>query len=186
MKLYGKDKIKVLVVEDDTSTQLLYDKGLFNQVFEKRMVASGKEALLVYNDWHPDIIVLDIHLPEMTGDQVLKAIRETINDKKTTIVMATSKSGSEDVMSSVKLGIEGYIIKPFSLQEIGIKILSYYAKKEPERARMADAQCHEISQQSQIRWLLDKDASKTKIETQNVSKGAADTEKGTEAGKLKD
>ena len=37
MKLYGKDKIKVLVVEDDTSTQLLYDKGLFNQVFEKRM-----------------------------------------------------------------------------------------------------------------------------------------------------
>ena len=174
MKLYGKDKIKVLVVEDDTSTQLLYDKGLFNQVFEKRMVASGKEALLVYNDWHPDIIILDIQLPEMTGDQVLKAIRTTINDKKTTIVMATSKSGSEDVMSCMNLGIEGYIVKPFSLQEVGVKILAYYAKKEPERARRADALCQEILQQLSIQLLLDKDKSKTKEDTKGVSEGTAE------------
>lgn len=44
----GTDKIKILVVEDDRTTQLLYDKGLFNEVFDKKMVASGKKALLVY------------------------------------------------------------------------------------------------------------------------------------------
>ena len=181
MKLYGTNKIKIMVVEDDTSTQLLYDKGLFNQVFEKKMVVSGKEALLVYNDWHPDIIILDIHLPEITGDQVLKAIRTTINDKKTTIVMATSKSGSDDVQSCMTLGIEGYIIKPFSLQEIATKILRYYAKKEPGRARNADAQCREIMQQTQIRSLLDKDKSKTKEDTKGAGDSTADTETGTAA-----
>ncbi|MCX5838169.1 MAG: response regulator, partial [Deltaproteobacteria bacterium] len=171
----GTDKIKILVVEDDHTTQLLYDKGLFNQIFDKKLVASGKEALLVYEEWHPDIIILDIYLPEMTGYQILKAIRTNIEDKKTTIVMATSLSGREDVLSCMTLGVEGYIIKPFSLQEIGAKILGYYAKKEPERARKADTLCREILKQSQIRWLLDKDKSKTKEDTEGVGNGTSPT-----------
>jgi DNA-binding response OmpR family regulator len=161
----GEDKINILIVEDDPTTRLLYNKGLFNQIFDKKMVVSGKEALIVYDEWHPDIIVLDIYLPEMTGYQVLKAIRTTFEDKNTTIVMATSLRGSEDVLSCVKLGIEGYIIKPFSLREIGAKILGYYAKKEPERARKVNALCRELVKQSQIRLLLDKDGSKTQENT---------------------
>ncbi|MCX5856050.1 MAG: response regulator, partial [Deltaproteobacteria bacterium] len=108
----GKDKIKILIVEDDLTTRLLYDKGLFNQIFDKKMVVSGKEAILVYNEWHPDIIMLDIYLLEMTGYQVLKTIRTNIKDDETTIVMATSLSDKEDVLSCMKLGIEGYITKP--------------------------------------------------------------------------
>jgi len=162
IKAPGKDKIKILIVEDDLTTRLLYDKGLFNQIFDKKMVVSGREAILVYDEWHPDIIVLDIYLPEMTGYQVLKEIRKTIEDKKTTIVMATSVSGNEDVLSCMKLGVEGYIIKPFQCMEIGAKILSYYKKKEPERARKAAALFREIVKQSQVTFLLDKDKSKTK------------------------
>ncbi len=172
------DKIKILIVEDDHSTQLLYNKGIFDQIFDKKMVVSGKEAIIAYDKWHPDIIVLDIYLPEMTGFQVLKEIRTTFEDKKTTIVMATSLSGSEDVLSCMKMGVEGYIIKPFSLREIGLKILSYYAKKEPERARKADTLCREILKQSQIRWLLDKDKSKTKEGTEGVSNGTPNAETG--------
>ncbi|MEI6608321.1 MAG: response regulator [Deltaproteobacteria bacterium] len=180
MRIYGTNKIKVLVVEDDTSTQLLYDKGLFNQVFDKKLVASGEEALLVHNEWHPDIIILDIQLPEMNGDQVLKEIRTNIEDKKTTIVMATSMAGREDVMSCVKYGIEGYIVKPFSVQEIALKILGYYAKKEQDCALKADARCRDILQQSQTRLLLAKEDAKTKENTRGLgSESAAD--KKTEA-----
>ena len=161
----GMDKLKVLVVEDDLTTRLLYEKGLFNQIFDKKMVVSGKEALLVYDEWNPDIILLDIYLPELTGYQVLKEIRTTIKDRKTTIVMATALSGTEDVLSCLKLGVEGYIIKPFPVLEIGAKILGYYAKKEPERAKKADALYREILKQSKIRWLLDKDKSKTEEDT---------------------
>jgi DNA-binding response OmpR family regulator len=175
----GADKIKILIVEDDTSTQLLYEKGLFNKVFDKKIIASGKEALLVYKEWHPDIVMLDIQMPEMNGGQILKEIRTNIGDKKTTIVMATSKSSSDDVKTCMKLGIEGYIVKPFSLREIGEKILSYYAKKEPERTRKAYAACRDILKQAPIRLLLDKDESMDKEDKKVISKGTAD--KKTEA-----
>jgi len=166
----GMDRIKILVVEDDLTTRTLYDKGLFSQIFDKKLVVSGKEAMRVYDEWRPDIIVLDIYLPEMTGYQILKEIRTTIQDRKTTIVMATQLSGMEDVRSCMMLGVEGYIIKPFSLAEIGVKILGYYAKKEPERAKRADALCHEIMKQSRVRWLLD-DKSKKKEEAAPVDRG---------------
>jgi CheY-like chemotaxis protein len=152
----GIDKIKVLIVEDNITTQLLYDKGLFSQVFEKKIVASGKEAILVYGAWHPDIILLDIYLSEMTGYQVLKEIRTVIEDKRTTIVMVTSLSDSGDVRTCMKLGIQGYIIKPFPLRDIWAKILSYYATKEPERAGKAEALCKEIAEGAQVKTILDK------------------------------
>ncbi|MFA5182844.1 MAG: response regulator [Syntrophales bacterium] len=173
---HGMDKIKILIVEDDHHTQQLYDKGLFNQIFDKKMVASGKEALFVYDEWHPDIILLDIYLPEMTGYQVLKAIRTTIEDSKTTIVMATALSGTDDVMSCLKLGVEGYIIKPFPFREIAVKILGYYAKKEPERAQKVIALCREIAKKSQVRWLLDKEKPKTKENKEEVSEGNPESE----------
>ena len=165
-----KEKIKILVVEDDRTTQLLYNKGLFNEVFEKKMVASGKEALRVYDEWHPDIILLDIYLLEMTGYQVLKAIRQTIEDKATTIVMATSLSGNDDILSCMKMGIEGYIVKPFQCMEIGAKILNYYKKREPERAQNAEALYKEMVEKYQVQSLYDKDTSKMK----EAAKGAGD------------
>jgi len=149
------DKIKVLIAEDDYTTQLIYEKGLFNDVFDKKMASSGKEALVIYNEWHPDIIILDIQLPEMNGDDVLKEIRQTLGDQKTTIVMATSKSSRNDVQSCIDLGIEGYVLKPFPLREIGSKILSYYANKEPDRARRAEARHQETLNQSPMRLIVD-------------------------------
>lgn len=178
----SSEKIKVLVVEDDRTTQLLYDKGLFNQIFDKKIVVSGREALFAYKEWHPDIIVLDVYLPEMTGYQVLKAIRTTIADKKTTVVMGTSLSGNDDVLSCMQLGIEGYIVKPFQCMDIGVKVLSYYAKKEPDRARKAETLCREIAKQSQINLLLDKDKSKTKDDTEGVSDCVLDAEIGESGG----
>jgi PleD family two-component response regulator len=178
----GKDKIKTLIVEDDYTTRLLYDRGLFNQIFDKKMVISGKEAILVYDEWRPDIILLDIYLPEISGYQILKEIRTTIEDKKTTIVMATSLSDKEDVLSCMKLGIEGYIVKPFSCSELGVKILGYYAKKEPERAQKVETLCREIAKQSQIKLLLDKGKSKTNEIAEGLRVGTSDMETGQAGG----
>jgi CheY-like chemotaxis protein len=163
------DRIRILIAEDDPTTRLLYDKGLFDQVFDKKMVVSGKEAIQVYDEWQPDIIVLDIYLPEMTGYQVLKEIRTDIQDKKTTIVMATSLHGREDILSCMKLGVEGYIVKPLALKEIGTKILGYYEKKEPVRASRADALCREILKHIQTQRVLKNEKAKEGPEGANNS-----------------
>jgi putative nucleotidyltransferase with HDIG domain len=121
-------RARILIVEDDESITNLYKKGLSDDVYEKRFSSNGKEALEIYNSWNPDIIVLDIMLPVMTGYSVLKEIRATLGDRSTTIIMATSLSKKDDIQDCVKFGIHGYIVKPFKYKDIGARIMTCYQK----------------------------------------------------------
>jgi CheY-like chemotaxis protein len=118
-------KIKILLVDDDKSIQDLYDQGLGNDIFAKRFAGNGKEALEIYDEWNPDVIVLDIMMPVMAGYLVLREIRGKRDDKSTTIIMATASTDSQDIRECITLGIQGYIIKPFKLKEIGDTLLRY-------------------------------------------------------------
>lgn len=111
-------KIKILIAEDSKSMQFFYRKALPETLFDKHIVGDGKEALEQYQALQPDIILLDMNMPEMNGYQTLKAIRETLADKETTIIMVTSASEKEDVLACAKLGIQGYIVKPFKAEEL--------------------------------------------------------------------
>jgi DNA-binding response OmpR family regulator len=135
------DKIKILIVEDSPNINLLYHRGLPDGIFEKRFVANGHDALVSYNEWQPDIIILDIMLPVMTGYSVLKEIRGKFHDMSTTIIMSTSLNKKEDVTLMMKQGIQGYIVKPFSVREIGERILRYYEKIDHDRASAAIIAC---------------------------------------------
>jgi len=130
-------KIKILVIEDSPPMNLLYDRGLPATIFEKRFAKDGQDGLMIYEDWRPDIIILDVMLPVMTGYSVLKKIRISMKDKSTTIIVSTSLSKKEDVTSMMKLGIQGYIIKPFNIRDIGNRILKYYEKIDSTRAAAA-------------------------------------------------
>ncbi len=127
-------KIKILIAEDDKDTLELYRKGLAEDLFDMRLAANGKEALGLYQEWRPDIIVLDIVMPVMTGYSVLKEIREKMHDQTTKIVMATSLSTKHDIIDCSKLGIHGYIIKPFQFKEIGSIIINYLKQTGPQQA----------------------------------------------------
>lgn len=127
-------KIKILVADDDRSMRALYDIGLSDEEFEKRFATNGAETLAIYTDWAPDIIVLDIMMPELSGYSVLKEIRETRQDKTTTIIMATAISGRQDVMDCLRLGIQGYLVKPFRHAELREKIFAYHVRRSQDAA----------------------------------------------------
>ena len=131
------EKLKILIVEDNKVCLELYDKFLDNDVFEKQLVTNGRDGLEVYQSWKPDIIVLDMMLPLMSGYMVLKKIREEIRDRKTTIIMATSNAEKTDVTGCISLGIQGYIVKPFKPKEIAERILECYAQNKPEQDKVA-------------------------------------------------
>jgi DNA-binding response OmpR family regulator len=124
-------KIKLLIAEDDESTLALYDKGLSKDMFEKRFAMNGQDALDIYHAWKPDIVVLDIVMPVMTGYSVLQEIRENAGDNKTTIIMASSMSTKDDMRDCSKLGIQGYITKPFKFKEIGNIIINCFQNPNP-------------------------------------------------------
>jgi CheY-like chemotaxis protein len=104
----------------------LYQVRLPEDVFETRFAEHGETALDLYRSWQPDILILDIRMPVMTGFTVLKEIRKQIGDHTTTIIMATALNDKRDIKDCINLGIQGYIIKPFKHTEVGDKILAYY------------------------------------------------------------
>jgi CheY-like chemotaxis protein len=130
-------KIKILVAEDEGLIRKIYDNGLHKDVFERRIVSNGKDAMKVYKEWNPDIIVLDFNMPIMNGYSVLKEIREKSKDKDTTIIMVTSLSFKDYVMSCIKLGIQGYIVKPIKVGKVGERVLEYYQKANPLEGKAA-------------------------------------------------
>lgn len=128
------DKIKILIAEDDRTTQRLYDFFLVDDIFEKNYAKNGEEALEFYSNWQPDIVLLDLMLPTLSGYSLLRIIREEKQDKLTPIIISSSLSSKEDVMGCAKLGIQGYLAKPVQWKDIGFKVLEFYGKASPEKA----------------------------------------------------
>ena len=112
-------KLKILIVEDDLLLQEFYMRGLPEEEYEKRFSGNGVDALEVYKSWKPDIIILDIGLPEMDGYSVLRKIREEIEDEETTIIMITGDSDMHKINDCIKLGISDYVVKPFRYKKPG-------------------------------------------------------------------
>ena len=137
-------KLKVLVIEDSLVFQEFFKEILIDDIFEKRFSGDGKDGLRVYKSWKPDIILLDMLLPEMSGYSVLQEIRQSFQDHSTTVIVQTTLSGKDDVMECVKLGIQGYIIKPPDPDETAGKILKYYEKTDPKRAMVAQAELERL------------------------------------------
>ncbi|HVO66146.1 MAG TPA: response regulator [Syntrophales bacterium] len=130
-------KIKVLIVDDHKVTQKLLEQSLQDDIFEKKIAEDGKFALDYYHEWKPDIILLDILLPVISGYSVLKEIRLKDNDKSTAIIVVSSLMEKADIMDCAKLGIQGYIVKPINFKEICRKVIEYFIKAYPERATEA-------------------------------------------------
>jgi CheY-like chemotaxis protein len=128
------EKLKILIAEDDKQVRVVYSIGLVDRVFDKCFIDNGSDVLRVHKEWRPDIVVLDIMLPGMTGYAVLKTIRQDMRDTTTTIVMATSLSRKDIIVPCLQLGIQGYLVKPFTHREVAGMILRYYQKVNPERA----------------------------------------------------
>ncbi len=128
------DKIKILILEDDQSLLDLYDLALPDTIFEKKLAENGASAMENYLSWRPDILLLDLLLPDMSGHTVLKEIREDHGDKNTAIIVSTSSDFKTDMDTCKRLGIEGYLVKPFKPMKIAGQILEYYKAKDNDRA----------------------------------------------------
>jgi len=125
---------KILIAEDDKVTQRLYQAALPEALCQHRIVGDGEEAIEVYKEWQPDIMLLDFSMPNCNGFQVLKMIRETLQDKNTVIIMVTSLSDKASIVACAKLGVQGYIVKPFVSKELAPKIVKIYREsKEPKK-----------------------------------------------------
>lgn len=113
---------KVLLVEDEWQLGQIVRDSLETRGFNMLYASNGKEAWQLYQQHKPDIIVLDIMMPEMDGFTLTADIRKL--DKYTPIIFLTAKSQTADVVKGFELGGNDYLKKPFSMDELIVRIKS--------------------------------------------------------------
>lgn len=106
-------KQKILIVEDEESLLKLESILLTSKGYDVRGVSNGREALEAIAEEKPDLVLLDIMLPEIDGFEVCQRIKEDPATKEIPVVMLTAKKSREDMARGEKVGADWYITKPF-------------------------------------------------------------------------
>ncbi len=112
----------ILVVDDDVKVLEILDKSLSHRGHKVRTAAAGKEALDSCAEGIPDIVVLDLLLPDMDGRDVLKAIRANPGGEKVPVLFLSANADPDTRVNVLNEGAEDYLVKPFSLRELNAKI----------------------------------------------------------------
>jgi len=114
---------KILVVEDEKDTLVLLAEGLRRLDFKVETSVDGKDAIQKVKDFMPDLVVLDVMLPELDGLEVLKWIKE--NKPNIFVMLATGKKEIDDLKKGYSLEADYYVTKPYTIDEIlkGINVI---------------------------------------------------------------
>lgn len=114
------DQKRILIVEDDAHIAEGIKLNLTLQGYETRIAADGLAALDDWKKWNPDLIVLDLMLPEIDGVSVLRSIR--LADERLPILILSAKGSSVDKIECFHYGVDDYLQKPFNLDEFLLRI----------------------------------------------------------------
>lgn len=119
-------KINVILAEDELALGTIIQESLESRDFKVRLCGDGQKALECYHQQKPDVLVLDVMMPKKDGFSLAAEIRKT--DPHTPIIFLTSKSQTEDVVKGFGVGANDYIRKPFSMEELIVRIKSHLDK----------------------------------------------------------
>ena len=110
---------KVAVVEDDRRLARAVTAGLRREGYQVRAAGSAEEGLLVVQAWRPDVILLDLMLPDNDGPELFARFR---NLTGAALVGMTARSMLADVVAGLRLGADDYITKPFAMEELSARV----------------------------------------------------------------
>jgi two-component system response regulator MprA len=114
------DSVYVGVCEDDSQLRSVLERAFRNQGFRVRIVASGREAVEVFAASPPDVLVLDIGLPDADGRDVCQALRVT--GVASPVIFLTARDALTDRLSGFHVGADDYVTKPFAVAELIARI----------------------------------------------------------------
>jgi len=121
-------KQKILIVDDDTNIAELISLYLTKECFETKMVEDGEEALRAFEEFQPNLILLDLMLPGMDGYEVCRTVRKT---SSVPIIMLSAKGEIFDKVLGLELGADDYMIKPFDSKELVARVKAVLRRFQP-------------------------------------------------------
>ncbi|WP_420582212.1 response regulator transcription factor [Reichenbachiella sp.] len=124
--------MKILLAEDESSLGLIVKESLESRGFIVEWCQNGEDALTKYKVFKPDIMVLDVMMPKKDGFSITKEIRKL--DRRTPIIFLTAKSQTKDVVEGFELGGNDYLKKPFSIEELIVRVQELMLRRERKSA----------------------------------------------------
>ncbi|GAB1640240.1 response regulator transcription factor [Krasilnikovia sp. MM14-A1259] len=121
---------RVLVVDDEPNISALLSATLRLVEFDVRVADSGHGALAAVEDFDPDLVVLDVMLPDLDGLAVARRLRAT--GRQVPVLFLTARDGVEDRISGLSAGADDYVTKPFSLEEVVLRIRAILRRTQSE------------------------------------------------------
>ncbi|MCE6950038.1 response regulator [Cereibacter sphaeroides] len=118
----GAGKRRILVVEDEDNIAIALDYLITREGYEHDRISNGAEALGRIRDTHPDLVLLDVMLPEVSGYEICQGVRldPTLADVK--ILMMTARGSAIERKKGLALGADGFISKPFELKALRAEV----------------------------------------------------------------
>jgi len=123
-------KVKILIIEDEELLLQSLGGALSEDGYLTIKAKSGKQGLDLFKRHEPDIVLLDVRLPDINGMKVLKKIKELNRDTSFAVIVMTAFSGIKGAVEAIKLGADDYIAKPFDIEELKILISRCLASKD--------------------------------------------------------
>lgn len=109
------NNMNILVVDDEETIVDVIEAYLKNAGYNVFTAYDGKEAISIFNNENINLIILDLMLPDISGEEVCKIIK---NEKDVPIIMLTAKINEDDILNGFNLGADDYVVKPFSVKQL--------------------------------------------------------------------
>lgn len=122
---------KVLLIEDDRVAAELIKESLAGEGYEVAWVNDGASGLAQVRKAPPDLLLLDLMLPKMSGLDICKAIRSDENLNRLPILMLTARGDEMDRVVGLEIGADDYVTKPFSPRELAARVKALLRRSEP-------------------------------------------------------
>jgi two-component system phosphate regulon response regulator PhoB len=125
---------KILVIEDEADIRQVLDYNLRTAGHDVIAVEGGREGLLAARELRPDLVLLDLMLPDVSGTEVCRAIKDDPSTRTTPVVMLTARAEEIDRVVGFEIGADDYVTKPFSVRELVLRIRAVLRRSETRAA----------------------------------------------------
>ncbi|MBS4956787.1 response regulator transcription factor [Clostridium sp.] len=147
---------KILIVEDEMSINDILTTALKREGYDVMSAFSAKEAEIIFNGFKPDLVLLDLMLPDGKGEELCKVMY-----KKACVIMITAKSNILDKLNGMEIGADDYITKPFDIREVKMRVKvalrrlevqenTTAIRKEIEKGLFIDIEKREVKKDGEI------------------------------------
>ena len=149
---------RILIVEDEKKIARFLELELTHEGYEVQTAGDGRSGLEQAQSWQPDLLILDLMLPELSGIEVCRRLR---HDSDVPIIMLTAKDDVSDKVMGLDMGADDYMTKPFAIEELLARIRVALKK----HARTEDAPTHKLEV---LGVCLDEDRHEVTVQGENV------------------